>query len=623
MSRRTLLRLLFVAGLAVFASAKTENWLEVRTPHFIVLCNSNEKQARHVADQFERMRFVFHKVFPNARVDPGSPIIVLAIKDKKDFQALEPEAYLAKGQLNLAGLFLRAPDKNYVLLRLDAEGEHPYSTVYHEYTHLLSSRAEEWLPLWLNEGLAQFYENTDIHDKEVSLGQASLGDLYLLQQNRLLPLPTLFTVDHNSPYYHEENKGSIFYAESWALTHYLTVKDFQEKSHRISDYLELVSKHGDSVTSATQAFGDLKKLQSSLETYISQRAFGYFKVAGGTDVDDSAFKIQTLTLTQADAVRADFLAYNQRSKDARVLLDRILHEDPNNVSAHETMGFLAFQEGKLEEAQKWYEQAVKFDSQSFLAHYYFATIAMREGPPAPDRQAQIEASLRAATKLNPTFAPAFDQLAAFYGMQRKNLEEARTLTLIAVQLDPSNVGFRMNAANVLLQMERPKDAIAVLRAAMKLATSPEQTASIQSQLESVQLYQGEREREEQRSREFAEELRTQGQASTQEPEQPSGSKPAAKPEDERHGPRRTIKGTLRNVECGMPATIKLRVEGEGKPVSLRAGNYYKIPYSALNFTPTAEMNPCKDLEGMKAKVEFFEGLNQATEGQIISIELTK
>jgi len=34
----------------------------------------------------------------------------------------------------------------------------------------------------------------------------------LLRQNKLLPLATLFTVDHTSPYYHEENKGSIFYA---------------------------------------------------------------------------------------------------------------------------------------------------------------------------------------------------------------------------------------------------------------------------------------------------------------------------------------------------------------------------------------------------------------------------
>ncbi|MGA7768587.1 MAG: hypothetical protein WCA27_20485 [Candidatus Sulfotelmatobacter sp.] len=197
---------------AVLAAArdKPENWTEVRSPHFTVVTNSNEKQGRRVADQFERMRSVFHVAFPKLQIDPGSPIVVLAIKDEKDFKALEPEAYLAKGSLKLGGLFLRAADKNYVLMRLDAEGEHPYSVVYHEYTHLLMSKTAEWMPLWLNEGLAEFYQTTEIHEKDVSLGEPSAENIQLLRQNRLLPFATLFTVDEKSPYYHEENKGSIF-----------------------------------------------------------------------------------------------------------------------------------------------------------------------------------------------------------------------------------------------------------------------------------------------------------------------------------------------------------------------------------------------------------------------------
>lgn len=186
----------------------------MRSPHFVVVTNSNDKQGRRVADQFERMREVFHTAFPKLQIDPGSPIIVLAVKDEKEFKALEPEAYLAKGSLKLGGLFLRAPDKNYVLMRLDAEGEHPYSVVYHEYTHLLVGKAAEWMPLWMNEGLAEFYQNTEIRDKDALLGEPSRDDILLLRQTRLLPLATLFTVDQKSPYYHEENKGSIFYAES-------------------------------------------------------------------------------------------------------------------------------------------------------------------------------------------------------------------------------------------------------------------------------------------------------------------------------------------------------------------------------------------------------------------------
>jgi hypothetical protein len=203
--RIVLLLPLLAAGLAP-ARDKPENWLEVRSQHFTVVTNANEKTRRRIADQFERMRSVFHVMFPQLSIETGSPIIVLAVKDEKDFRALEPQVYLAKGQIKLGGLFLRAPDKNYVLMRVDAEGEHPYAVVYHEYTHLLLSKAAEWLPLWLNEGLAEFYENTDIREKDVALGQPSQENILWLRENRLLPLARLFTVDTGSPYYHEENQ---------------------------------------------------------------------------------------------------------------------------------------------------------------------------------------------------------------------------------------------------------------------------------------------------------------------------------------------------------------------------------------------------------------------------------
>jgi len=53
------------------------------------------------------MRSVFHRLFPKIQIDTLGSITVLAIKDEKDFRALEPAAYLAKGQLQLGGLFLR------------------------------------------------------------------------------------------------------------------------------------------------------------------------------------------------------------------------------------------------------------------------------------------------------------------------------------------------------------------------------------------------------------------------------------------------------------------------------------------------------------------------------------
>lgn len=630
MPKKIFLLLTIFAAAVVSARDKPENWLEVRSPHFTVLSNSSEKQARHIADQFERMRVVFHTVFPQAHVDPGTPIIVLAVKDKKDFQALEPESYLAKGQIELAGLFLRAPDKNYVLLRLDAQGEHPYATVYHEYTHLLSSRAEGWLPLWLDEGLAEFYQNTEIRDKEVLLGEPSPENILLLRQERLLPLATLFTVDRNSPYYHEENKGSIFYAESWALTHYLRIRDAKDNTHRLTDYAELVSQKTDPVTAGTRAFGDLRQLQVMLDKYVAQGIFYQFKAAMSTEVDDTAFKVQALTPTQADAARADFLAYDQREKDARPLLEHVLHDDPANVSAHETMGYMELRQGHSAEALKWYGQAVKLDSQNFMANYYYAAVAMNGGPLNSESQSQVESSLRAAIKLNPSFAPAYDGLAAFFGMQRQNLEEAHMLALHAVQLDPGNLRYRMNTASILMQMQRGTDAIAVLQHATSLAKTPEETASLQNLMEAAQQYQASRQQVEQ-GRQAAEGIQSTypqaeslSEPGSSTPNQSGPDLPTVQPlKEEPHGPRRGVQGTIKDVQCSSPAIMKVKVVGDGKTLSLHSNNYFKIQFTAANYTPAGELHPCTDLEGMKAHVEFFEATSKSAEGQIFSIELSK
>lgn len=595
---------------------KVENWVEVRSEHFIVATDSSEKQGRKIADQFERMRSVFHMRFPKLQIDPAAPIFVLAAKDEKAFRALEPESYLAKGQLKLGGLFLRAPDKNYVLMRTDAEGEHPYEVVYHEYTHLLLGKAADWLPLWLEEGLAEFYQNTEIRDKEVLLGQLSDVNIGLLRQNRPLPLATLFTVDHSSPYYHEENKGSIFYAESWALVHYIQVKDYQENAHRLTDYVELLSQHVDTATAATRAFGDLKQLESTLHSYIGQERFTAFKMRASTQIDEATFQAEPLTAPQADALRADFLAYNQRTADARTLLDRILKDDPNNVTAHETMGFLAFQNKNLEEARKWYAEAVQLDSKSYLAHYYFAAISMMETISSSD-EPQIENSLRTAIKLNPSFAPTYDRLAAFLAMRHRNLEEAHMMGLTAVSLEPENVNYRINVANVLLSMQQGKNAVAVLQAAAKLAKAPQEVQMVDNFLSNAQAY-AQTQADQQR---FASRVSTDAtvSASTRDESLPQPGHPdnfVAK------GPHRFVVGVLKNIHCD-PPQMELTVDSAGKSLRLQAENYYKIQFTALNFSPSGNLNPCEDLEGRPAKVEYLESADQSVVARVLGVELHK
>jgi tetratricopeptide (TPR) repeat protein len=480
------LLVLMMATVAAWAEGSPERWVEVRSTHFAVMTDAGEKDGQRIATQFERMHSVFNKFIPTIGDDSGPPIAVLAVKDRKAMQALEPEAYLGKGKVDLSGLFLYAPGKNYILVRLDADEEHAFSTVYHEYTHYLLRRAADWLPLWLNEGLAEFYENTEIGEKETRLGEQSVEDLNYLGQNPMIPLPTLFTVDAKSQLYHDEQKGSVFYAESWLLTHYLIVGDNALGTHRIHDYMELLAKGDDPVTTAQQAFGDLDELQLLLTRYALQHRFTYFILKEELPARDSSFQVRAVPAAEADAVRADVLICSERTKEAQALLESVLRDDPGEPLAHEAMGRLSLRAGDFAGAKKWYGEAAQLDPQSYLAHYYYAASAMRAGDRGDDDA--IESNLRSAIQLNAEFAPPYDELAMFDLSRRRNLDEAHTLTARAIEIEPDNLGFRMDAADVMAQSRKFADAVEVLKLAERLARTPEEIEAVNSRIARYERY---------------------------------------------------------------------------------------------------------------------------------------
>jgi tetratricopeptide (TPR) repeat protein len=490
--RKSLVRLTPIV-LAVMAAASAgagpspERWIEVRSAHFIVLTDAGEKQARTTAVQFERMHAVFHLLLPAAGDDSDPPITVLAVKDRRDMHALEPAEYLGKDSLDLSGFFLRAPDTNYILVRLDADEEHAYATVYHEYTHYLLRKADGWLPLWLNEGLAQFYENTDIHDRNAQLGQPSLAQLQYLTATPMLPLATLFAVDARSPYYREEQKGTIFYAESWALTHFLILGDRTQGTHRIHDYADLLAHGEDPVTAARQAFGDLDDLQTQLSAYVRQRSLSCFTMKTELSLKDATLSTRAVPRTEIDADRANILLAMGRTQDAQTLLDAVLRDDPDNELAHESIGYLRFLQGDYDGAKTSYSHAIALNSHSFLAHYYYAVMTLHGGDSAHEDAA--ESSLLRSIQLNPQFAPSYDALAMFYASRRRNLDQAHTLNLRAVELAPESLGYRVDSADVLAEQRQFAEAASVLRTAEHLAHTPSEIDAIERRLRRYEIEQ--------------------------------------------------------------------------------------------------------------------------------------
>jgi hypothetical protein len=241
------------------------------------------------------------------------------------------------------------------------------------------------------------------------------------------------------------------------------------------------------------------------------------------------------------------------------------------------------------------------------------------GTVEPEDEARIESSLRASIKLNPSFAPSYSALGVFLGMRHRNLEEARMLALSAVQLEPENFSYRMNTANILMQMERGKDAATVIRNAMHLAKSPQETAMAETFLQHAEEYAQAQER----ARLYNEQVKagTATAKATGTVPEAEGAATSQPEEPVPDGPHHFTVGVLKDVHCSAPA-MDLNVVSAGKTLGLYARNYFKVRYSVLNVTVKGELNPCVDLEGRPAKVEYVESTNKRA-AAVVAIEIHK
>jgi TonB family protein len=492
MSLRALVLLALVVPLAKSDAGQTDSWVEITTPHFVVVSNSAEKDARRIARQFEWMRSAFHQIFPEAQLDTAVSILVLAVEDKANVEAIEPPPYLGPGKLPVGGMFVRAPERNYILVWMNSLALRPYGAIYHEYTHFIQSRMGVWMPLWLAEGTAEYYQTTEIYSDEVRIGRADTYALEKLESNPLLPLTTLFAVDVHSPHYHEEDLGSTFYAESWALTHYLKTKDDRDHTDHVKEYLDLVHGGADPVTAGTKAFGNLEQLQSDLQKYLSTADAGFQRMPAPAQVDDTSFALRPLTKVQVDTLRGEFLARVGRFGEARTLLNAVLQDDPKNVPARVMLGHLAYRAQNYDEARKWCEDAVAVDDQDFTAHHCLAASLLKKGVPDTVTGTRIESNFRTAIRLNPSFVPAYDGLAVLLSMHSKSAAEAQRYMQKSTELDPGSVEVRIDESNMLMNMNRSKDAIGVLELALKLSHTPEEVAAVENVLQTIRSYETER-----------------------------------------------------------------------------------------------------------------------------------
>jgi tetratricopeptide (TPR) repeat protein len=193
-------------------------WVAVRTPHFVVDSDARPAKARDVALELERMISALAQVVPLA-ARSYQPTEVYLFASDSEFEATCGAA-AGRSCSGLAGLFLPGRYGDYVLVSGE-RSEQARAVACHELTHAFVRNSSPYIPLWLNEGLAEFWGSFSVVGKDVRIGRPDEDHLALLRKQGLLPLATVLGVTYESPEYNVPARRPAFYAQAWLLTHYL------------------------------------------------------------------------------------------------------------------------------------------------------------------------------------------------------------------------------------------------------------------------------------------------------------------------------------------------------------------------------------------------------------------
>lgn len=483
----------FLLAAPLCAGTEPEEWTSVQSKNFRLVGNARERDIRKVAARLEQFREAFLRLLPVDHFDSSVPLTVIVFKDDAAYRPFEP---LYSGQpAGVSGFFQSSRDVDYITLSVDRnQVRAPETLAFHEYVHLLVRNSFGDAPLWFNEGLAEYYSTFEISkgNKKVTLGKPASSRVQTLRTRPLLPLKMLLKVDSNSPYYKEQDKRAIFYAQSWALIHYLLSGS---RRTQLSTYLQLLAKGREIEDAFRQAFQtDFAALETELRAYIDFNRYPPQTITFDQRLEfDTLTRSTSLTESEAQFYLGDLLLHTNRLDAAAVYLQRAIALDPSLATAHASLGMLHMRQSRFAEAKKHLKLA-STGSQNYLVHYYYAYVLSREAMESANlidgyyetETAQlIRAELKKAIELAPNFAEAYRLLAFINLVRNEQLDEAIVLLKQAINLSPRRQEYALLLAQVHLRREEFDLARRILDPLVLSSINPQIHAQAQMLLVSV------------------------------------------------------------------------------------------------------------------------------------------
>jgi tetratricopeptide (TPR) repeat protein len=391
-----------VAQDAKLSSSNAAPWVRVSEGNLAVYTQGDPAQSSLLLHSFAQLRNALAQASP-FRVDQSANLKIIAFHSEREFNRYR----LSAGS---CAYYQQTHRSEYIVLQ-DLNPAH-HELFSHEFTHFVLAHSGVSLPLWLNEGLADFYSTFHIDGNRVIFGRSVPGRLHVLHSSEWLPLDKLFEVSPSSPYYSELGRMTLFYSESWALGH-TAAEGFQLVYHKTPAQLE-----------------------TDLRDYVDQQHLPVIE-AQLTSVSDAPAAASMASVSNADMdfMLADLAVANP---NARVGLEAQLasaaSQVPGSPDAEENLGYLALRQGKTADARAHFQLAVDRHSSDPGVLFYLAHLNHEAGAPSD----QVIPLLQRALSLKPGLSEARLEL-ALVQTSDGNFPEALEALQNLTGLHPENV----------------------------------------------------------------------------------------------------------------------------------------------------------------------------------------
>jgi len=267
------LAVLFIFSVEVHAQSWKERATVYTTTHWIVRTDLPSEHAVDAGRLFDAVYEAYRNGLSMLPEQRDVKLEAWVFQNRGDY--LGTVSSFGASPENSGGMFISAIG----ITAVDVSGSWRTfeSTAKHEAFHqFASSRFAKGIPTWLNEGLAEYFENTVYINGSIINGQVSNSTLQALQNDiqtnsciRFLELMRMSQKTWNQNLV--DGNGAKQYRQAWAMVHFLVHSNNGQYASSFDRYLLLIAKgvnHEEAFVSAFKT-DDLESFERAWATYIN------------------------------------------------------------------------------------------------------------------------------------------------------------------------------------------------------------------------------------------------------------------------------------------------------------------------------------------------------------------